>query len=317
MLGPRVQTPYSHRFSLSYQWEVAQQYLLEIAYVGSTGVHLLLADRYNLMPYSRNPDNTIDILDSAPGNTNILQNQFLQDTAANSSYHSLQMSLNRRFSNGLGLLGSYTYAHSLDNSSGFRDQNFQDPFRQDLERANSDFDLTHRFVFSYQWELPFGRNERWGGTADGFLGWLIGGWQTSGIFSASGGFPLRFSVSGAATNGVGLPDRPSLVGDPKKSGDIKQRGVNGGVGGPCFGDVSRRFLRGPGSITFDFLLMKRSYIPQINEVSNLEFRFEAFNLFNTPQFSDPGTRLGSGSFGRITSTKSPPRVLQFALKFNF
>ena len=63
--------------------------------------------------------------------------------------------------------------------------------------------------------------------------------------------------------------------------------------------------------------MKRSYIPQINEVSNLEFRFEAFNLFNTPQFSDPGARLGSASFGRITSTKSPPRRLQFALKFNF
>ena len=106
VLGPRVQTPYSHQFSLSYQWEVAQQYLLEIAYVGSTGIHLLLADRYNLIPYSRNSDNTIDILDSAPGNPNILQNQFLQDTAANSSYHSLQMSLNRRFSNGLGLLGS-------------------------------------------------------------------------------------------------------------------------------------------------------------------------------------------------------------------
>lgn len=229
-----------------------------------------------------------------------------------------------------------TYAHSLDNSSGFRDQNFQDPFRQDLERANSDFDLTHRFVFSYQWELPFGRNERWGATADGFLGWLIGGWQTSGIFSASGGFPLQFSVAGPPTNGLGLPDRPSLVGNPKKRGDIKQRGVNegttyfdtdafircddtanGGVGGPCFGDVSRRFLRGPGSITFDFLLMKRSYIPQINEVSNLEFRFEAFNLFNTPQFNNPGTRLGSGSFGKITSTKSDPRILQFALKFNF
>ena len=67
--------------------------------------------------------------------------------------------------------------------------------------------------------------------------------------------------------------------------------------------------------------MKRSYIPQINEVSNLEFRFEAFNLFNTPQFSDPGTLLPriipGSSFGRITSTKSPPRRLQFALKFNF
>ena len=343
VLGPRVQTPYSHQFSLSYQWEVVPQYLLEIAYVGSTGVHLLLADRYNLIPYSRRPDNTIDILDSAPGNTNILQNQFLQDTAANSSYHSLQMSLNRRFSNGLGLLGSYTYGHSLDNSSGFRDANFQDPLRRDLERANSDFDLTHRFVLSYQWELPFGGNERWGSNAHGFLGWLIGGWQTGGIFSASGGFPLRFSVSGAATNGVGLPDRPSLAPgeNPKKRGDITRRGVDegttyfntdafircdapreeGGLGDFCFGDLGRRFLRGPGSITFDFLLMKRSYIPQINEVSNLEFRFEAFNLFNTPQFSDPGSLLPriipGSSFGRITSTKSPPRRLQFALKFNF
>ncbi|MFQ5930326.1 MAG: hypothetical protein ACE5MK_11555, partial [Acidobacteriota bacterium] len=231
--------------------------------------------------------------------------------------------------------------HSLDNASGLRDFDIQDPLRNDLEKANSNFDITQRFVFSFQYELPLGPGKWLGSGTSGLLGRLIEGWQIGGIFAADDGFPLNFFVSGSnsTTEILAFDDRPTLAGDPMagiSSGKVQGRGVDedttyfntdafvrcddtdkGGIGGPCFGNVSRNFLRGPGDVNFDFILLKRTHIPQINEVANVEFRFEAFNLFNNPNFDDPGAGLGGANFGKITSIKILPRILQFALKFNF
>ncbi|MDA2926283.1 carboxypeptidase regulatory-like domain-containing protein [Acidobacteria bacterium AH-259-G07] len=341
VINNRQNIPYSHQYSLSYQWEFLKDYLLEVAYVGSTGINLLYRNLINFIPFQRNPDNSIDILGDAPPNENFGPNLTTQETGANSVYNSLQASLNKRFGNGLGLLASYTYSHSLDNASALRDFDIQDPLRNDLEKANSNFDITQRFVFSFQYELPFGPGKWLGSGTSGLLGRLIEGWQIGGIFAADDGFPLNFFVSGSnsTTEILAFDDRPTLAGDPMagiSSGKVQGRGVDedttyfntdafvrcddtnkGGIGGPCFGNVSRNFLRGPGDVNFDFILLKRTSIPHINEVANLEFRFEAFNLFNNPNFDDPGAGLGGANFGKITSIKILPRIIQFALKLNF
>ncbi len=342
VLSPALKTPYSQQYSLSFQWEFLRDYVLEVAYVGSVGRNLLFRNQFNVLPFTRNDNNTINVLGNTPSTTALNANQTLQSTSASSAFNSLQASVNRRFSNGIGFLAAYTYGHSIDNASGLRDSGIQDPFRPDLEYADSNFDIRQRFVFSGNYELPFGPGRRWGSGSSGWTARLMEGWQVGGIFTADEGFPLSFAVSGASTTGaLGFTDRPDLAGDPLAGIDTSNtqgRGVdqgttffntsafvrcddtaNGGVGGPCFGNLSRNFLKGPGDVNFDLILLKRTFIPQINEQANLEFRFEAFNLFNNPNFANPGQTVGGASFGRITATKAgfTPRQIQFGLKLNF
>ncbi len=338
LIEPELTTPYSQQYSLSLQWEFIKDFVFEAAYVGSTGRNLLFRNLLNVVPFERNADNTVNVVGEGPLNPNINRNVTVQEASADSVYNSLQLSVNRRFSSGLGFLASYTYGHSIDNASGLRDDDIQDPFRPDLERGNSFFDIRQRFVFSGQYELPFGPGRRWGAGSSGVLGKLVEGWQVGGIFTADSGFPLSFGVAGNPTAGtlLDLGNRPNLAGDPLagfEDRDIAQRGVDQGTtffdtdafsrcddaGTPCFGNLSRTFLKGPGDWNVDLVILKRTAIPQISEVSNLEFRFEVFNLLNHANFDEPGQTLGTPTFGVITSLKGghTPRQIQFALKLSF
>lgn len=343
-LGPDLKIPYSHQYSLSLQWEVIRDYLFEIAYVGSTGQNLLNRNQINIQPFRRNPDNSITVgaenSINPNFNSNFNSNLTVQETAFNSHFNSLQLSLNKRFDAGLGFLVSYTYGRSIDNASGLRDDDRQDPFRTDLEFGNSNFDITQRFVTSFQYELPWGPGKWLGGNVSGVAARLIEGWQVGAIISADDGFPVNFGVSGATTTGIGLVDRPDLIGDPYQgvSGDTEENGVDadtfafnrdafrrcddveaGGVGGPCFGNAGRNVFRGPGDFNVDFILNKKTRIPQLGEAGMLDFRWEVFNLFNNPNFGQPGATLGAANFGRITATKGGfnQRIMQIALKLYF
>ena len=299
----------------------------EVAYVGSVGRRL---------PYAVGDINKIDL-----GTTNHhhITNDFGQIQglfpAGSSIYHSLQAKLTKRYSGGLSFQGSYTYGKSIDNGpapfnlgKGITNHNQpQNPFDLNSERAVSDNDITHNFVFNAVYELPFGKGKRYFGTWSGVTQNVLGGWQINGIFNANTGLPVNVIVNGDDRKGnAGL--RPNLIKDPTLPRD--ERTLNRYFDTSAFckpdpttcppdnadglGDSPRNLLRGPGFVNTDFSLFKEF---SFAETRKLQFRFEFFNLFNTPHFGNPAGDLSAvGSFGKIQSATGA-REIQFALKFLF
>jgi hypothetical protein len=189
------------------------------------------------------------------------------------------------------------------------------------ERGLSSFDVRHRFVTSALWDIPVGKGRRLS-IENGFLNALIGGWQIGSIVTLQTGFPLTVFAGGdyarnQATgfirpNATGIsPDLPRGQEDPRRFFNeaafvLQPEG--------SLGNVSRNTLTGPGLISWDFSSLKDF---RIREGHTLQFRFEAFNLPNHPNWGNPNTDIRSGAFNTITSTRTNMRNLQFALKYLF
>ncbi len=236
-------------------------------------------------------------------------------SAANSIYHGLQASLQKRFTRNYMANINYTFSRSLDTFSD--EGQFQvehDQTRAFLNRALSDFDRRHRFIFSSTWDLPWKGNR------------FVEGWSISGIGTFQSGRP--FSIVDEDYSGFlfasTLP-RPNLApgathADLSTSGPVNSRVdrfINPDAvvnSGPVFGDLGRNTVRAPDQRRVDLLVSK---LTRINERSSVEFRTEFYNAFNTVTFRRPGNNLSSGDFGEITSTRGGPRVIQFALKLRF
>jgi hypothetical protein len=168
---------------------------------------------------------------------------------------------------------------------------------------------------AYVWELPFGKS------LSGIAGALLGGWQTGGILTLASGFPFNVTQSGDTQNNDALWPRPHLITSVQAELDDPdpflwfnpaafQRSVL------KYGTSPRNPLVGPGTKTFDLSASKDFRMPY-SEGHRLTFRTELFNATNTPQFNNPGGTLGTGTFGRITSTAQDNRQIQLALKYMF
>jgi hypothetical protein len=373
-----LRTPYFHQYNTSLQYALSQDLLLEVAYVGTRGLNLFRNVRINQAPLASPQRPIVNevtgqvITTNTPGNAllrapyqgaDIFGFQQFQ-YSAESAYNSLQMSLTRRLSKGLQLLASYTYSKSLDNASG-QDGSVNSGSWIDTTtilgnqldpRANrgvSSFDLTHRFVLSYLWDLP--RPAFASRSTTGRL--LLSHWQMAGIITAMSGQPFDIvdSASGSfyfgANSGLSRPNwAPGATRDTATNNvpgeyffnpfafvrPVVQNGQlisssNGtavaGAQGTDIGNVGRNPLRGPRQSNVDFSVIKRF---PLGETKSIEFRAEFFNLFNQVNFDVPignltaavvdqnsGQIIDPGDFGRITSTSNNPRLIQFALKFNF
>jgi len=237
----------------------------------------------------------------------------------NTIYHSLQTRFERRFSKGLSLTTAYTWSHLIDdagqtiNRGGCVCQNPRN--RGAAERASSVLDQRHRLVIGYLWEIPFTKNFR------GVTGAALGGWQLGGIVTMASGFPFNITQSGDTQNNDGLWERPDLVGG--QSVTVSDKTPNMWFNTAAFarsalhyGNSPRNPVVGPGTHTWDLAASKSFKMPYA-EGHQLMFRSEFFNAFNTPQFANPGSSLGTGTFGRITSTTVPNRQIQLALKYMF
>ena len=215
-LDPKLVTPYMQQWHLSTQYELPSNTVFEVTYAGSRGLKQYIYLNGNQA--APNPDPNLPFADRRP----LPQlDGFIGwfRSAGQSNYNSLQLRAEKRFSHGLTFLASYTWAHALDiasnadlgaqNGGDFR--YFKDP---QAEYGNSDFDIRHRFVFSYLYELPIGHGKRLLGDASGVLNQIAGGWQVGGITSVSKG--NWFTI--LDTNGVANSDgqqRPDLIGDPR------------------------------------------------------------------------------------------------------
>jgi hypothetical protein len=250
---------------------------------------------------------------------------------ANASYNALQLAL-RQQSSPVPILGNmyytlgYTYAHSIDNASGFRNNTSQVPaFQTHLFRASSDFDLRHVLTFSGGWDLPFNRGPQ--KVVKGWSLYPIVSWRTGYPFTISAGLPTLNGTPGPSGAGDGGLVNANLTGSVKYF-DPHQKSSPGGNSGFFFfdptvfdpnvvsgyGTAPRNLLRGPGRTNMDLTLAKVT--PLYGDRLSLRLSVDAFNIFNHTQFRNLGTNAATGTLGQVLSTYNP-RELQLGAHINF
>lgn len=238
----------------------------------------------------------------------------------NSIFHSLQTRYEHRFSRGLSLTAAYTWGHLIDDTGQTINRGgcvCQDPRnRGRAERADSIFDVRHRLVLGYVWDLPGAKNMNAIGKA------ILGGWSFGGIVTMQSGNPFNITQSGDTQNvefaGWSRPHAVAgtspVLSDPDPALWFNPNAFTRSTG--VFGTSPRNPVVGPGQHTFDLSLSKSFKMP-FSEDHSLTFRAEFFNAFNTPQFANPGGALGTAVFGRVTGTAVDNRQIQLALKYQF
>jgi hypothetical protein len=339
--------PYTEEYMLSLQRQIEASTLITVSYVANQGHHLAVLEAAN----PGNPALCLSLTGCGPnGENNVYTNDAglvingtrqplgasfgsvsYQATIGNSSYDALQASV-QHSDRRLRLLVSYTYSKSLDWASNFGEQ--VDPYNPRLLRGLSSFNMKHNFVTSYSYTIPFERlfraANRW-----------TEGWSMSGITRFTTGFPVTLvnpddtSLIGTFGNGVNnltvdeldyTTGRLIVNRNPRRSPSYfntslfnlpADRPATGDTIANTIGTSGRRFFSGPGINNFDMTAQK---IVKFAESKSLDFRVDAFNVFNHAQFygseSVDGNINDPATFGYVVSA-APPRILQFALKFSF
>ena len=340
-LDPNFTTPTTMNYNLTVERELPGRAILSVAYVGSLARHTVIAYELNpgLNPQGCATNPTCVQFRSIqnilfPNNFKYPGNIFgsigEQSTVGNSNYNSLQASVNKHFTHGLQFLASYTWSHSLDDSSSFENSSFgprgTNPFNLKSDYGDSEFDARHRFVVSYSYELP-GMD-----TGDKFISSLLSGWKIAGITTLQAGFPVTIadnfgfhSLTCVIFEGYSCWDVPNQVGsirtlDPRTQPnywfDPNAFAVeaNGTIG-----NARRNFFHGPGLNNSDFAIYKDTRFGS-DPTKRLEVRLEMFNVANHAQFqstrSIPDGNINDGTFGRILSA-NPPRLVQLGVKYYF
>lgn len=314
-VDPNFRTGYSQLYNLTIQREVAPNMSVEVAYVGSQARKL---------PYGVGDINLNNAVSTLLGH---IQAQY---SVGNSSYNSLQVKLNKRYSNGMSFVGAYTFGRGIDNGPapfnlGRNHDAPQNAYDLKDERGLSSNDVTHNFSGSMIYELPFGRGRRFFNSASGATNYIVGGWQLNALAQIHSGLPYNIVLNGNNQNYPGL--RPDLIGDPHLSNPTYGRtgqyfdpdAFAAPVCDPsnpnCPGTLGRNAFSGPGYFDLDMSLFKE--FPIKDQVA-LQFRFETFNTLNHPSFANPNADFtDKQTFGKVTGTVSSPRNLQFALKLRF
>ena len=311
---PNTKDAFTHNWFVGTQTELPWHLVLETNYIGNVGRNFGRLVDYNTIRGDLF-DGRLDRLNPGFGGINF------RAMLARSEYHGLQFQLNRRLSNGFTAQASYTMGKAMDTGSDVQVGALPvDARALDLEWAVADFDVRHRLVVNWLWEIPFLKD------ASGLTGALLGGWQINGITALQSGFP--FSVfTGAAYptgdyNGDGVnndrPNLPSFGLDPPNTD--KQAFINGVFVAADFprpdvlGDLPRNAYRGPGYASTDLSLFKNFALGMRD--SKLQFRAEVFNVFNRVNLQRPNGNMAQGTFGRSTQAFAA-REIQFALKFIF
>ena len=362
-----ARTPYSQQFNASLQYELLHDTTLQIAYVGSRGAKLFRSVAANQAPIASLNHPITNAVTGQIITDNTIENAALRapmqgvssafftvnQSTAQSIYHSLQTTLNRRFSHGLQFSASYTFSRSIDNASGPGGGANSDGSldrsggldtasvwgNQLSDRANrgiSDFDRTHYFAFNYLWDVPqpaFARTFRAGSL-------FLGNWQLSGIVIAMSGLPvdifdptggLLYGLFGARPNWAPGANRRTALNNipmgyyfnpsafvqawvqPDQPIPSEPTAVAGDLG-TDIGNVGRNVLRGPSQSNIDFSVSKRF---SLTESKDLQVRADFFNLLNHANRDNPISDISTGDFGEILSFSSSPRIIQLSLKFSF
>lgn len=250
----------------------------------------------------------------------------------NSTYHSAQFKLEKRFSRGGTVLGAYTWSKLIsdtDTLTGWLEPGggaggVQNNYDIRAERSMALYDTPHRAVISYIIDLPFGKGQPLLQDISGFANKLIAGWGINGVTTFQSGNPLPIGVAVNTTNSFGGGQRPNRTGVNAKLDGSAQSRLNrwfntAAFSAPApftFGNSARTLpdARSHGIANYDFTVFKNT---QISERVGVQFRTEIFNLFNRVRFGYPGTAIGNPQFGIISGQYNDPRLVQFALRLLF
>ena len=350
ILDPQLRNPYTQSWNVGIQRQLGGGMSVEANYVGS-GSHRLFRSVDGNPPLpgmvaaaqadgSLSPSVSGGSLRILPllglpqvtGNT-AFSEPIVTRAIGNSTYNAVQTVFTKQFSRGLQFQGAYTWSHAIDDAPdplvapGGNRNIARNSFNLKEERGSSDYDLRHRLIVNFVYQLPFGPGHKLLGT--GFLGRAVGGWQISGLSTFQSGHPFDI-YSLRDSEYTGLTNRPDLVGSPSIPADAPRNQF----GPPVTAFAVQPFGR-PGSLGRNTFTGPRYYDTDINLVKdfairerlNLQFRAEVYNIFNRVQFDNPGsssdTIASPGTFGQSLSTITQPdvttsaRQIQLALKLRF
>ncbi len=347
--------PQVHQWSLDLQRRLFGGMVLNVGYVGSKTLHLdQTVERNTPDPAFNTATSSIQsrrpyqfINDS--GVLRPLTRLRFFDSGGNAWYQGLQLSLQRRFANGLSFTVAHTFSKSLmegygrNENDGLNSNTYQNPQNRAAEKGRAGFDVTHNFVANFVYELPTPQMFR-----KGIANAVFGGWQTNGIVTLRTGFPFAVTQGGITNTAGNAPVRPDRIADGSVANPTVNQWfnpnafrltscINAALPETChYGNSGTGILEGPGFKNVDFSLFKNF---RITEKVKLQFRTEMFNIFNTPQFARPVTGLQTATNllptgtpgnvvypsqanivrgpGAITSLVSPMRQIQFGLKILF
>ncbi|MDE1178205.1 MAG: carboxypeptidase regulatory-like domain-containing protein [Edaphobacter sp.] len=341
---------YSEQWSFDVQRQLPSNIVVTLGYVGNNGLHLYIPVNYNQLPSSQlalgssllttvanpfygvitDPTSTLSAPTVQRGQLLRPHPQFQNMTATsgvgNSTYHALQLSVERRFSQGLALLFTYTHSKMMDNVGDYFNQaQFQNTDCTRCDRSISSQDLTNVIRLSGQYELPFGRGKHF--FNQGALSDIFGGFTVGTFFTYDNGLPIAVSSPNYSNSfGGGTAMRPDVTGISTHVPGGRQIRNGGLYFNPAaftptpsyqFGNAPRFLadVRAPGTTNFDMLAARRIRLP---EPFTLDFRMEFFNAFNRVQFAGPNTSIASSSFGQIFLTQAnTARQLQAGLRLSF
>ena len=315
-----------HKWNVAVQQELPGKMALEVAYVGNHQAHQL---------FQPDPNACANLGTADPNKqscaTELRPTPYIGGISGTASfgygnYHGMTTKLEKRLSSGLQFLTSYTFGHALANTgttlSGATGFGIPDPRNYASGYSSAAWDIRHNFVTSFLWELPFGKGKTFGGNMHPVLNTALGNWQMNGIVTLTTGNPFTLRSNGC--QGIWGACRPDLV-----AGKDPQAAPSGGRSPDLWFDITA--VAPPAPLTGGNLGLQSNTAPpyrnadvslfkdfRFTERWRMQFRAEAFNVANTPQFSTPDNNRQNANFGRVTSTRQgTERKMQFALRLQF
>ena len=298
---------YIQQWNFFVERTVGQNFIVKAGYVGNHDVGLRRSVPNNEPPpgpgdvQARRPFQNISSID-------------MRATNGQSTYNGLELEAQKRYKGSLSFLASYTWSKTLD------DVRALDLWFGERWKGISDLNTSHRFSFSGVWEAPYGKGRKFGSGIPPVANAVLGGWQVSSIVVLRTGFPLTVTTSGDNLNTGGVTQVPIRLRNailPRSDRTEAQFFDTSAYVFPdryALGNAGQNSIFGPGLWNADISAGK---VFPIREPISLQFRAEFFNALNHPNWGDPGTSLGTATFGRINSTAGTPRVLQMGLKLLF
>ena len=331
---PNLRPQFTQQWNLTLEYQLASATSVSVAYVGNEATHLVAPTDWNQpLPGPSNvaPAQWASIQTRRPlyAARPLVTNISGTASWGISNYNGLQVSMRQRGTKGLDFLLSYTFSKALTDNLGYYGSggvaaqsaySYNQYAQRQYNYGLAFFDTTHNFIWSGTYELPVGKGRAYASDLGSVFDAVFGGWNVMSIVQFRGGFPLTVTTSldRSFQNPRG-GQKPNLVGDPKPSSQSINSWINpAAFAAPAdgtFGNSPVGVMRAPGFANWDFGVSKKF---NVTESNYFDFRAEFFNFTNHPSFSPPGRNFNDlTTFGLITSTVSPPRTLQFALKYHF
>jgi hypothetical protein len=341
---PNLRPQFTQQWNLTLEYQLTSSMSVSAAYVGHNATHLVAPTDWNQpLPGTGPPSTWVQFNQRRPlfGVLPLVTQISGTGSWGVSRYNALQVNARQRYARGFEYLLSYTFSKTLTDNLGYYGSggvaaqgaysgNHYD--RRGYNYGPAFFDAKHNFVWAGTYELPFGKGRHWGNDLHPAVNAVLGGWGISSIVSIHSGFPITVAGAGGRT----LQDprgttRPNQIGEPTYTSNPDcyiYNPLNGACAGltgtvafseaalGTFGSAGVGTLRAPGYFNWDFGVGKKFYL---SESKYFDFRTEFFNFTNTPSFAPPDRTWTptSRTFGQITGTVSPPRIIEFALKFIF